>query len=57
MNAGESKTYQCVGCDREFEIVLEPSCVENPKKAEKYAYAGEAKYCPFCGDQQLVCEN
>jgi len=44
-------------CNREFEIVLEPSCAENPKKAEKYPYPGHAKYCPFCGDQQLVCED
>jgi hypothetical protein len=57
MNAGESKTYQCPGCNREFEITLEPSCVDNPNKAQGYPHPGEAAHCPFCGEQGLLGED
>ncbi len=57
MTAGESKIYRCPGCDREFEITLEPSCVDHPKKAEGYPFRGEPVQCPFCSGNGIVCED
>lgn len=56
VEVGKEVRLFCVGCRTKYEIVHEPE-YRDPEMAESFGGKAKApKWCPFCGDEDLVTE-